>query len=681
MEIAEHIQILYQLLGEDVVLLPVPLGKKGPLVKNWQKVSFAQTQTSEYQSQLASGNIGVLLGESSGGLCAIDIDDDQDVEPFLDLNPELQDTLITKGARGVQVWIRCAENLKYQSIGLESYPKTYAIRFKPGVRDKISSTNPNDRHPGPFGEWRSTGGQSIVYGKHPSGNDYTFYNKAPVKSYLFQSIRWPDSVEQQWKKEIGQGLLKRYGEPWVPDGKGEPTGMNEQYYAGLFAFHNEVIYENEEERYYLYNPASGLWERTKEEDIYCRISDMLLKASRTQKQPILGTMRFRSAAKVSRISIFLKGLVGRQNIFKRRRGLIHLQNGMLDLMAVDDEDPHLRLLPFSPTYYSRNQIPLRFDAKAQCPIFKNDLLNRALKKEDVALMKRWGGLLLLQENIYSKIMILTGTAGSGKSTIMSIFQKIVGQSNCAQLRTEQLLERFEMAAFIGKSTLIGADVPGSFLMQRGAYKLKQLTGGDFIQAEIKTARDLVTLRGDFNVGITCNSRLKVINDSDSDAWERRLIICKCECPPIKEKKSNFDEFLIRIEGSGIVNFLIEGALEILREKKFKMTESQLGSVQDLLEESDSLRSFVRRCVVPADRTDDVTTEEIVKAYHEFCDDRGWDPITGKKLENHLPDILLEIRRVNKRTDIEREGSNRRGYKGIKLIKVTDESHIYEGAES
>lgn len=678
MYIAPHIQKLYDLLGSDAVLLQVRQGEKAPVASGWQNITLPDTQTDEYQAALAGGNIGVVLGDASNGLCAIDIDDDQDMEPFFKLNPGLRHTLISRGARGVQVWVRCLPDRKFAQLDMPDCPEVKALKFRPGIRDKVSRTDPDDRQPGAYGEWRGNGGQSVIHGKHPSGNDYTFVNEAPVKEILFRDIRWPKELVLPWANAVNEAIAEKYGDGYTTKEDGSPHTMIEPYWAGVFAYNYDVLYEKDEERYYIYDQKRGIWDRAIENDITYKGTQMMLKASRMGSgMKVLQTTRFRSAAKMGAMSSHLKSIVGGRNIFKKRRGLIHLQNGMLDLMAVDPEDPALRLLPFSPDYYSRNQIPVHFDPEATCPTFENDLLARGLSPDDVKLMQRWGGLLLLQENIYQKMMILTGTAGAGKSTVISVFQKMVGQDNCAQLRTEQLLERFEMAAFIGKSTLIGADVPGSFLMQRGAYKLKQLTGGDFFQAEIKTARDLVTLKGDYNIGITCNSRLRINMDSDAGAWDRRLLIIRYEAPPPEKKISNFDDWLIQNEGPGILNWMIEGALEILHAEKFEMTEAQKSTVTDLLEESDSIRSFLRRCVVPGNKGDDVTTDELIEAYHGFCDDRGWEAIPAGTLEKQLPNLMLELYRVNKTNSISRDGTKRRGYTRIKIMDLDDADNYYD----
>src|SRR6516164_4624542 len=82
---------LYELTGEQAVFLAVPYGEKGPREKGWGKLTLEETRTKSYHQKLREalrrgGNIGVLLGSPSGNLCAIDIDDDAWIEPFLELN-------------------------------------------------------------------------------------------------------------------------------------------------------------------------------------------------------------------------------------------------------------------------------------------------------------------------------------------------------------------------------------------------------------------------------------------------------------------------------------------------------------------------------------------------------------------------------------------------------------------
>lgn len=52
---------LYDLLGQEVVLLPVRKRKKAPTTKGWQQTKLEDTQPAEYRAHLLEGNIGVLL--------------------------------------------------------------------------------------------------------------------------------------------------------------------------------------------------------------------------------------------------------------------------------------------------------------------------------------------------------------------------------------------------------------------------------------------------------------------------------------------------------------------------------------------------------------------------------------------------------------------------------------------
>ena len=49
------------------VLIHIPKGQKGPKIPGWQKLTL-EDMTPEHHAGLAGGNVGVLLGEASGGL-------------------------------------------------------------------------------------------------------------------------------------------------------------------------------------------------------------------------------------------------------------------------------------------------------------------------------------------------------------------------------------------------------------------------------------------------------------------------------------------------------------------------------------------------------------------------------------------------------------------------------------
>ena len=97
---------LYELLGENVVLLPVRSGTKQCTLKAWQKLTAPDTRRANYQNTLSRGNIAVLMGIPSGGICSVDCDNAESLKQFCSLNRNLRATLITQGERGMNIWFR-----------------------------------------------------------------------------------------------------------------------------------------------------------------------------------------------------------------------------------------------------------------------------------------------------------------------------------------------------------------------------------------------------------------------------------------------------------------------------------------------------------------------------------------------------------------------------------------------
>jgi hypothetical protein len=155
-----------RMIGQDVLLLPWPKGSKGTK-RRWKHLTIAAMLDPKYLAKLnRAANIGVVLGKVSGGLCSIDIDDEELVEPFLKLNPFLAGTLRTKGARGCNFWVRL----------LGDYPRKFGIK-----------ANGN-----PAGEFRSfPNSQTIIHGTHPDEMNYRILNEAPPIEITFDQLTFP----------------------------------------------------------------------------------------------------------------------------------------------------------------------------------------------------------------------------------------------------------------------------------------------------------------------------------------------------------------------------------------------------------------------------------------------------------------------------------------------------------
>jgi P4 family phage/plasmid primase-like protien len=719
-EMPETLRKIYETFEGMPVLLPIPRGEKGPTFAGWQKITYAQSRDPAHKviewrkakggeefatdekkirqppraypellsERSAKGNLGVLLGDPSvlevegvvHHLCCIDIDDPEAVEPFVAANPALAFSLRIVGARGCKIFLWVAgiyqeRKVPLMYLGADGQP--------PAGKDKAEAKQ--------WGDWLATGAQAVVFGLHPSGVNYTATMKKPPARLKFEEIVWPENVHVPWRaaaeatqeqkeREEFAALIQQYGEAWSVSEKGKMT-LNQTFFAAFFAKKHRVLYSPEEARFFRYQgDATGLWaEQTADAVRWELCADMKEIADETQMGQLIN---LRTTQLENAVLAKIRGAVERWEAFKRAispktkraRALSHLLNGMLDL----DEAPPA-LLPFSADYMSRAQLAVALVAEADCPRFKKDLLESAIPDaDDRLLLQKFAGQFLLGVNLSQMLPILTGTAGGGKSTLVNVFTAIIGERNVGQLRTEHLHERFEIFRMLNKTLLTGVDVPGNFLMSEGAYVIKGLVGGDLLDAEPKNGNQTFQVRGELNIIITCNSRLKVKLEYDADAWRRRLALIPFEMPPPPTPDPSFVQKLVASEGSGILNWMVEGAVMLLQDLadtgRIRMTAKQKARVSSLMAESDSVRNFARNGVRKA-VGNKITSEQVSAAYVAYCERRGWAPMPSSVVERQLPDALLELYQATKSNDIktDNDAKPKRGYRGIDIVSETKES--------
>lgn len=176
-----NVNEMRDLLGQDVLLLHCKSKTKRPVGK-WKDLTAGAMVNPAYLAKLETGNIGVVLGHKSGGLCSLDIDSDDEFGAFITLNDGICQTLCTRSARGGNLWWRLTG----------SYPRLTTLK-KAGAA---------------WGEWRSDGAQTIVSGVHPSGQPYRFLRRMKPLEIGFNQIKWPADMTPPFDLELGNGVTQ-----------------------------------------------------------------------------------------------------------------------------------------------------------------------------------------------------------------------------------------------------------------------------------------------------------------------------------------------------------------------------------------------------------------------------------------------------------------------------------------
>ena len=134
--------------------VPIPAGQKGPRISSWQNLRLSEDELPQHFN--CTGNIGLLLGEPSGGLVDVDLDCPEAIELADEFLPPT--TAVT---------------------GRPSAPRSHRWYRADDVRT-TRHHDPQDRSV--VVELRSTGGQTLVGPSvHPSGEEYDRLDGEPAR--------------------------------------------------------------------------------------------------------------------------------------------------------------------------------------------------------------------------------------------------------------------------------------------------------------------------------------------------------------------------------------------------------------------------------------------------------------------------------------------------------------------
>jgi putative DNA primase/helicase len=475
----------------------------------------------------------------------------------------------------------------------------------------------------------------------------------------------PDPDQQETPRPAT--LVEQYGPFAFRNKEGQISSISQAFWAGLFANENIVLHEPAEKQFYLYEEGSGLYIATTEAKIRSTIAERILQAAREWEIPALA--RFRTTRDLSGIISHLEGMTEQKDAFSQERTFIHVANGIIEF-----KDNEFKLLPFSPEKRSRNASPIKYEKGAECPRFTGELL-KPLTSSDRDIIQKMFGQFIFGKNLIQRFLILDGEADAGKTQFALVIKEVVGQTNCAQMRTKQLEERFELARFLNRTLLLGVDVPANFLSTPAARVIKGLVGGDLMDAERKTSNDVFQFLGTLNCLITSNSRQRVRLEGDEAAWRRRMVIVRYSTPRKGKKIPDFYKVLMKEEASGILNWALDGYKKLKNDIELHgdifLDKDHRNLVDSLMNESDSLRLFAIS-ELQSTTGCDLTTDEITKAYLEYCRTQQWDMVPLSKIEKLLPDIMSDLFGVLKSHDIVRGNKKAlRGYSRIQFRPPAD----------
>lgn len=242
-------------------------------------------------------------------------------------------------------------------------------------------------------------------------------------------------------------------------------------------------------------------------------------------------------------------------------GLIAFDNGILDI------NNNNTMLAHDPDIRIRAALPYSFDPAATCPqweAFLRRVWGDSKYEPLIEQLQMWFGYMLTDDISQQKMLIMSGVARSGKSTMMRILHAMLGSHNCASPTLDNLTNEAHLQGMYDKLGAFLNDVSDPSPANRTAVvnRIKNIVGQDDVRINRKYQSTIeVTMRCRLNM--TCNA-IPNLSESSSAMVERGLFFHTPRSFKGKEDPDLTEK--LRAEMPGIINWAIAG-LKKLREVK------------------------------------------------------------------------------------------------------------------
>ena len=384
---------------------------------------------------------------------------------------------------------------------------------------------------------------------------YLWHSKEAKKQVANKAIKETKEIDEE-KKHI---LLEEYS-VWEEDDKGKRKLIlpnlgelifNELGYHFLTTKDNETIYA--------YN--GGYYESNGEQIIKDVTQQLLEKHSKEHsKNEVVGYVRDKNYQD--------------RKIFDAPLNLINLKNGIYDINTG-------KLLKHSPDYHFLNELPVRYDPKAECPEIRQ-FLKEVVYLDDTPVIEEFFGYCLYRKNHIHKACMFLGGGANGKSTTLKVLGRLLGEDNTTDKELQKIIyDKFAVGSLHGKLANIAPDISDKAVERTGIFKA--IVGGDRINASVKFKDDF-----DFYpyIKLIFSANRLPKSEDDSYAYARRWILISF---PNTFEGKNCDLNILDVlttpeELSGLFNLAIIGLKRLLANDGFSYGKT----VEEVMEQMKTL---------------------------------------------------------------------------------------------
>jgi putative DNA primase/helicase len=318
-------------------------------------------------------------------------------------------------------------------------------------------------------------------------------------------------------------------------------------------------------------------------------------------------------------------------LFNARNGTINLKTGEIREPRPDDLITRIANVVYDPA--------------AECPAWKKFIMEIMNYNTDlIHFIQNAAGWAVTGDTSEQTMFILYGTGANGKSTFLNTIMNIVGDYAVAT-PTETFMKKTGDQITNDIARLRGTRFVTTTETEQGKRLseplIKQITGNDRMTARFLYG-EYFNFVPTFKIWMATNHK-PMIKGTDHGIWRRiKLIpfITRIE----EDKQDKHLEQKLMGEGSGILNWLIEGAMRWCKEG-LRTPTIIMSATAEYRAEMDVIGNFLReRCVQGQEKS--IRARELFKCYQDWCIENNEHAVSERFLGLRLKELGLEQKRSN-----------------------------------
>lgn len=348
----------------------------------------------------------------------------------------------------------------------------------------------------------------------------------------------------------------------------------------------------------------------------------------------------------------LKSLIPLDRQLNERNGYVNLRNGMLNI-------ENRNLYPHNADFYSTIQLPIKYNEKAVCPCFQQFLLEIFEgDQERIDLVQEFMGYSMVPDTRFEKALLMLGQGANGKSTLIAVWEHIVGRNNCASVALGNLQNEFHRVKLHKRLLNIAAEVRDTTLEQADYFK--RIVSGDTIDAAHKF-KDVFEFRPFARLVFAMN-KVPRVKDT-SHAFYRRLLICPFNRVFEPHEQDKQLQKKLTKEADGIFVWALRGMDRLFDNDGFTEPQVVREALDEYRRENNPVVAFTEDCC-NLETEFSTSKSTLYEEYKKYCETYGFRAASVSTFFKELYGAYPGLKATRPRTDEGRE----QAIEGIEVVK-------------